>query len=251
VIEPAEGVTPTVCRGTQATAVQRRSPQRRRERWRGWHRARSRRGPSTGGARLTNTRGTQPAGAGRGARGQSTRRLSAGRTSGRIGSCAIRKRAFGLGLIFAVARRRDSPMAARRVELLAAAATLFRCSARLAVTMPQLTTDEGSRLEQTRHRFPNVEQARMIRIEADALRTNLAIALFALLDARADGTQTTVSGTARTASAWGIKTRFLGCVLNPYLAELRPTPSSTSRAPSDCRGDAHPRRQSCTELATA
>ena len=92
----------------------------------------------------------------------------------------------------------------------------------------------------------------MIRIEADALRTNLAIALFALLDARADATLTTEqSGTVRTASAWGIKTRFLGCVLNPHLAELRPTPSSTSRAPSDCRGDAHPRRQSCTELAAA
>lgn len=33
----------------------------------------------------------------------------------------------------------------------------------------------------------------MIRIEADALRTNLAVALFARLDARADATQTTVS----------------------------------------------------------
>jgi hypothetical protein len=156
------------------------------------------------------------------------------------------------GLILAVARRRDSAMAARRVKPLAVAATLFLCSASLVVTMPQLTTDEGSRLEQKRHRFPNVEQSRMLRLEADALRTNLVIALFALLDARADATLTTEqSRTVRAASAWGIKTRFLGCVLNPYPAELRPTPSSTSRAPSDCRRNTHPRRRSCTELAAA
>jgi len=92
----------------------------------------------------------------------------------------------------------------------------------------------------------------MLRIEADALRTNLAIALFALLDARPDATLTTEhSRTVRTAAAWGIKTRFLGCVLNPSPAELRPTASSTSRAPSDCRCNAHPRRRSCTELAAA
>jgi hypothetical protein len=67
----------------------------------------------------------------------------------------------------------------------------------------------------------------MIRIEADALRTNLAIALFALLDARADATLTTAqSRTVRTASTWGIKTRY------PYPAELRPTPSCAA-APAE------------------
>ena len=170
----------------------------------------------------------------------------------RIGGCAIRERAFGLG---AHRRSGSSPRfsdGCARVKSLAVAATLFLCPASLAVTMPPLTTDEGSRLEQKRYRFPNVEQSRMLRLEADALRTNLVIALFALLDARADATPTTEqSRTVRTASAWGIKTRFLDCVLNPYPAEPRPTPSSTSRAPSDCQFNAHPRRRSCTELAAA
>ena len=151
----------------------------------------------------------------------------------------------GSGLIVAVARRRDSATAARRLEPLAVAATLFLCSASLVVTMPQLTTDEGSRLEQKRHRFPNVEHSRMIRIEADARRTNLAITLFALLDARADATLTTEqSRTVRTAVSLRHRDTILGlpvCIRVPlnFGRHLRPR----HEAPSDCRRNAHPRRR--------
>ena len=113
--------------------------------------------------------------------------------------------------------------------------------------------DEGSRLEQKRHRFPNVEHSRMIRIEADALRTNLAITLFALLDARADATLTTEqSRTVRTAVSLGHQDKILGlpfCIRIPlnFGRHLRPR----HEAPSDCRRNAHPRRRSCTEMAAA
>ena len=171
----------------------------------------------------------------------------------RIGGCAIRERAFGLGAHRRSSSSNDSAMAARRVKPLAVAATLFLCSASLVVTMPELTTDEGSRLEQKRHRFPNVEHSRIIRIEADALRTNLAIALFALLDARADATLTTEqSRTVRIAVSRGHQDTILGlpfCIRIPlnFGRHLRPR----HEAPSDCRRNAHPRRRGCTEVAAA
>jgi len=93
----------------------------------------------------------------------------------------------------------------------------------------------------------------MIRIEADALRTNLAIALFALLDARADTTPTTEqSRTVRTAVSPGHQDTILGlpfCIRIPlnFGRHLRPR----HEAPSDCRRNAHPRRRSCTEMAAA
>ena len=41
-------------------------------------------------------------------------------------------------------------------------------------------------METSSHRLPNVERSRTLRIEAEALRTGVAIAVFALLAARAD-----------------------------------------------------------------
>jgi hypothetical protein len=54
----------------------------------------------------------------------------------------------------------------------------------LVLRLPQLrqTKVQGGTED---HRFPKVEQSRILRIVAGALGTNLAIAVFALLDARA------------------------------------------------------------------
>jgi len=88
-------------------------------------------------------------------------------------------------------------------------------------------------VEQKNIDCPPVEQSRTIRIEADAIRTLVAIAMFASLAARADAALTieqsrmlhpAISLEHQDAISW------LLCS-----AELPATPSSTSRAPSGCR----------------
>jgi hypothetical protein len=93
----------------------------------------------------------------------------------------------------------------------------------------------------------------MIRIDADALRTNLAIALFALLDARADATLTTEqSRTVRTAVSPGHQDTILGlpfCIRIPLNFGRRLRPRHECRQIAD--ENAHPPRRSCTEMAAA
>jgi hypothetical protein len=93
----------------------------------------------------------------------------------------------------------------------------------------------------------------MLRIEADALRTNLAITLFAFLDARADTTLTIEqSRTVRTAVSLRHQDTILGlpfCIRIPlnFGRHLRPRHECLQIEDAN----AHSRQRSCTEMAAA